>query len=187
MSDPRAAARPNPNGAVDRRRVLKGAVWTAPAVVVASALPAAASSVTAPVVTVAGNGSANSNPEYAFVSATADFSTVSATGSYLDTGFTVTLTSPRANATLQTYEYDSRYFSVSPAQLPGNQTPSVIFTYVGPRLTAPSAAQFTFSAGWNQGVPQSPVSDRVIVATLVGQTGAGRLEVSTNIPVPKSS
>lgn len=170
---------------VSRRRVLVGAAWATPAILIATGSPpAAASPADLPAILLDINGDRAAAGGSETVTPTATLALgASPSGSYMES-MRVTMSVPRANASLKSVVVDRTLWTPMPdpadAGFNGNGVSSVIFTYNGPRVSAPSTLQFTFQAQWDNGINANSGQDklRTVSVELEASTGAGDVTAS---------
>ncbi|MDN4475442.1 hypothetical protein QQX09_06195 [Demequina sp. SYSU T00192] len=160
------------SGSLSRRRIIQGAAWVTPAILIATASPPAAASVTdVPEVTLdlvaskAANDGVSAKVAVAIGAGPAM--------SYLETGFTVTVAVPRGSATLISATAPTGDWILP--RVPGKNAKLVNVVYSGPRMNAGSGASTSFTLVW-----QSALSNgkRKVSAALLGNSGAGTGTVS---------
>lgn len=141
-------------GGVSRRNVLAGTAWVAPAVIVASAVPAAAGSGDAPSLTF----EAEANRSGSTITYTAVVTLTSPPAdAYIDNGFTITVALPKAGGT----------YRPTPV---GWDRVGDVFTRTGGRVTAPGTAELEFAVAWSNA---SGLNGSVATFVLSGTSGAG--------------
>ncbi|WP_062304531.1 hypothetical protein [Demequina subtropica] len=145
-------AEPRSDG-INRRRVLQGAAWAAPAIVIATSAPAwaSASPPDPPDITVDVNPGGNN---VADIDVGISLPATIPPGYTIDSPFTVTISLPRDDATLTDViltPSDSSFWVVDPTP-PANGVDGVSVTYVGPPISSDNPLSVSINAVFNNGI-----------------------------------
>ena len=143
------------NFAISRRRVIQGAAWATPAILIATAAPAFAVSTDQPTVSLTATA-VRSASTIAYTVTLA--LTTPPTGTYITNGYTITVAPPRPT------------FIVYGADPVGWTRTGNVFTRTGGTLTAPGSVQLAFSGSWGSAVG---LNGSITTFSLAGSSGGG--------------